>query len=160
MINWLSGTTSNSNCSSSYNESKELIREDRDESSAAHSNAPNSVYLQLNNVARRSNSKKLSVVPETDENNLTVTSISQVLFPASDRPVKYSNNKNTNQSEGAQRLAAHFEIHDEMMPDEVVVVDGTSNVGVEPLVVESNPPEFHEQGGLRYHYSLPAIHVT
>jgi hypothetical protein len=77
------------------------------------------------------------------------------LFPASDRPLKYGNN----QSEGAQRLVAHFEIHDDMPLEEVVVVDGTSNVGVDPLD-DDNRPEYSGQGGLRYHYSLPAIHVT
>jgi hypothetical protein len=83
MINWLAGTaTGNSTCSTSYNESKELIREDRDNDSIAnHSNAPNSaIYLQLNNVARRSNSKKLSVVPEQDEQVVFVSLIQALNF--------------------------------------------------------------------------------
>jgi len=152
MINWLSGTTGNSTCSTSY-ESKELIvRDDHDENlSGVHSNDPqmSSAYLQLNNVSRRSTSKKLSVVPEQDE-QITVTSISQILFPTPNRQNNYPN-----QSEGAQRLASHFEVNDDIL-EEVVVVDGTSNVLADPInQVES--PEFRT---LRYHYSLPAIHVT
>jgi len=152
MINWLSGTTGNSTCSTSY-ESKELIvRDDQDDNTTAiHSNdAQNnsSVYLQLNNVARRSTSKKLSVVPEQDE-QLTVTSISQILFPTP------SNRQN--KSEGAQRLASHFEANDEV-PDAIVVVGGPSDMGTEP-VNHTESPQFHGHT-LRYHYSLPAIHVT
>lgn len=83
MITWLNGTTSNSTSSTSYCESKELIKEDREENPVAvHTNQTgNAVYLhQMNNIARRSTSKKLSVVPEGDE-QLTVTSISQILYP-------------------------------------------------------------------------------
>jgi len=152
MINWLSGTTGNSTCSTSY-ESKELIvRDDQDDNSAAvqsNDTQNSSVYLQLNNVARRSNSKKLSVVPEQDE-QLTVTSISQILFP--------SPNRHADAAGGAQRLAAHFEANDDEMPEAVVVMDGRPSLVPEPAD-DDESPQFNGQA-LRYHYSLPAIHVT
>jgi hypothetical protein len=75
-----SGTGGSSGCSSS-NESKELITSrDEDDSHTLIAQTSN-VYLQLNGSKRAGSHKKLSVVPEQDEQQLTVTSISQVLHP-------------------------------------------------------------------------------
>jgi len=155
MINWLSGTTGNSTCSTSY-ESKELIARDEqdDKSVAVKSNdAQNSsIYLQLNNVARRSNSKKLSVVPEQDE-QLTVTSISQILFPTPNRQNNYANGK---PASGAQQLASHFEANDDV-PEAVVVVDGRSNIITNEQLAYEEATEFNGAQPLRFHYSMPIL---
>lgn len=135
-----------------------IAREDLDDRSFAAvkvNDAQNpSTYLQ-NNLARRSNSKKLSVVPEQDE-QLTVTSISQILYPTPSRQTNF-NNSNSKPTDGAQRLAAHFEAANDDMPEAVVVVDGTSNiVGPEPLGYEE-PIEYNGQQPLRFHYSMPIL---
>ncbi|CAD5224686.1 unnamed protein product [Bursaphelenchus okinawaensis] len=136
MVDWLNGTSSNSTCSTSY-ESKELINKNDDnghDNNAARCAAEtSSFYLQLGQG--KGNPKKLSVVPEQDE-QLTVTSISQILYPSIHKQ------EDTNKTN----------VQNCFSPDElesvVVIEDGhTDAAGISNLPV-------------RYHYSAPAIHVA
>ncbi|CAI4222694.1 unnamed protein product [Auanema sp. JU1783] len=76
MVSFLSGQRNESNYSSSH-ESKELIRHEEDD--AKMMNSVSSVYLHMNS-GRRPSDKKLSVVPEQDE-QLTVQSTIHSLRP-------------------------------------------------------------------------------
>ncbi|CAD5231801.1 unnamed protein product [Bursaphelenchus xylophilus] len=135
MVDWLNGTSSNSTCSTSY-ESKELINKSEDsgqDNTAARCSAEtSSFYLQLGQ--NKMNPKKLSVVPEQDE-QLTVTSISQILYPS------------IHKAEDTIKT----DVQTCFNPDEpecVVIQGGSSNApGISDLPV-------------RYHYSAPAIHVA
>ncbi|KAH7698867.1 hypothetical protein AAVH_34034 [Aphelenchoides avenae] len=80
MVNWISGTGNANSSACSTNESKELITREEDEETGRLVPQQAKDFLQLS-ASKRSNSKKLSVVPEQDEQQLTVTSISQVLHP-------------------------------------------------------------------------------
>uniref|UniRef100_A0A1I7XLU4 Movement protein n=1 Tax=Heterorhabditis bacteriophora TaxID=37862 RepID=A0A1I7XLU4_HETBA len=77
MVSFLSGSRGDSNYSSSH-ESKELITRCEEDQELIKS--VSSVYLQLNN-ARRASDKKLSVVPEADE-QLTVQSTINSMRPS------------------------------------------------------------------------------
>ncbi|KAI6185302.1 hypothetical protein M3Y98_00008000 [Aphelenchoides besseyi] len=161
MINWLSGTANNTTCSTSY-ESKELIaREERQEDPNPPTNGnadqsttqnPPSIFHQLSSIARRSNSKKLSVVPEQDEQQ-TVTSISQILFPLRHQSSQESNNDATTNAI-AQLEARFVPMHDDI-PEAVVVLNGNSQ-----CVVDQDTQSQVEHLAPRYHYSAPAIHVA
>jgi len=163
MVNWLSGTAGNSTCTTSY-ESKELIVRDDDSPPESNSgNVPNqSVFLQLGNVGKRGNSKKLSVVPEQDE-QLTVTSISQILYPTVHRQSSYgssSNGNNNKRSADNARLTSHFEQPgEEQDQDPMVVVIGENNASADSSPQQGGDRQLGELP-TRYHYSAPAIHVV
>ncbi|CAJ0949984.1 unnamed protein product, partial [Mesorhabditis belari] len=78
MVSLISGTKSDSTYSSNH-ESKELIRDDED-SGKEMVKSISSVYLQLN-PSRRASDKKLSVVPEADEQS-TVQSRAPEMRPS------------------------------------------------------------------------------
>jgi len=161
MVNWLSGTAGNSTCTTSY-ESKELIvRDDDSPPDGSSGSVPSqSVFLQLGNVGKRGNSKKLSVVPEQDE-QLTVTSISQILYPTVHRQSSHGSSSNGNNNKNLNaRLTSHFEQpgeeHDQ---DPVVVVVSENNASAHNSPQQSGDRQLGELPP-RYHYSAPAIHVV
>lgn len=134
-----------------------IARDDPDEKTSvnAKDTQSSSLYLEMSNIARRSNSKKLSVVPEQDE-QLTVTSISQILYPTPNRQNNYSNT-NGKMTDGAQRLAAHFEANDDV-PEAVVVVGDETNVVFNNQMCYDDSSDYHGgQQPLRFHYSMPIL---